>query len=84
MLRHLEIPVLTLNLQDPLLRLSGRHPRQTGGSFHLALPSGDKHCPPRAWDILRHVSFNVVVQRLLMYKREATYVTFMGFRIRIA
>ena len=32
MLRHLEIPGVSLNLQDPLLRLTGRHPRQTGGT----------------------------------------------------
>ena len=31
MLAHLEIPGMSLNLQDPLLRLTGIHPRQTGG-----------------------------------------------------
>ena len=30
MLVHLEIPGMSLNLQDPLLRLTGIHPRQTG------------------------------------------------------
>ena len=28
---HVEIPGMSLNLQDPLLRLTGIHPRQTGG-----------------------------------------------------
>ena len=28
---HVEIPDMSLNLQDPLLRLTGIHPRQTGG-----------------------------------------------------
>ena len=31
MLVHVEIPDMSLNLQDPLLRLTGFHPRQTGG-----------------------------------------------------
>ena len=31
MLVHVEIPGMSLNLQDPLLRLTGIHPRQTGG-----------------------------------------------------
>ena len=31
MLVHVEIPDMSLNLQDPLLRLTGIHPRQTGG-----------------------------------------------------
>ena len=31
MLVHVEIPDMSLNLQDPLLRLMGIHPRQTGG-----------------------------------------------------
>ena len=31
MLVHMEIPGVSLNLQDPLLRLTGIHPRQTGG-----------------------------------------------------
>ena len=31
MLVHVEIPGMSLNLQDPLLRLRGIHPRQTGG-----------------------------------------------------
>ena len=31
MLVHMEIPGMSLNLQDPLLRLTGIHPRQTGG-----------------------------------------------------
>ena len=30
MLVHVEIPGMSLNLQDPLLRLTGIHPRQTG------------------------------------------------------
>ena len=42
-LRHLEIPEVSLNLQVPLLRLTGRHARHTSGSFQIALPSGDKH-----------------------------------------
>ena len=28
---HVEIPGMSLKLQDPLLRLTGIHPRQTGG-----------------------------------------------------
>ena len=31
MLVHVEIPGMSLNLQDPLLRLTCIHPRQTGG-----------------------------------------------------
>ena len=31
MLVHVEIPGMSLNHQDPLLRLTGIHPRQTGG-----------------------------------------------------
>ena len=31
MLVHVEIPGMSLNLQDPLLRLTGIHPRPTGG-----------------------------------------------------
>ena len=31
-LEHLEIPGVSLNLQDPLLRLTGIRPRQTGGT----------------------------------------------------
>ena len=31
MLVHVEIPGMSLNLQDPLLRLTGIHPRQTCG-----------------------------------------------------
>ena len=31
MLVHVEIPDISLNLQDPLLRLKGIRPRQTGG-----------------------------------------------------
>ena len=31
MLVHVEIPDMSLNLQDPLLRPTGIHPRQTGG-----------------------------------------------------
>ena len=31
MLVHVEIPGMSLNLQDPLLRLTGIHQRQTGG-----------------------------------------------------
>ena len=31
MLVHVKIPDMSLNLQDPLLRLTGIHPRQTGG-----------------------------------------------------
>ena len=31
MLVHVEIPGMSLNLLDPLLRLTGIHPRQTGG-----------------------------------------------------
>ena len=31
MLVHVEIPGMSLNLHDPLLRLTGIHPRQTGG-----------------------------------------------------
>ena len=30
-LAHVEIPGMSLNLQDPLFRLTGKHPRQTGG-----------------------------------------------------
>ena len=32
MLRQVKISGLSLNLQDPLLRLTGIHPRQTGGT----------------------------------------------------
>ena len=31
MLVHVEIPDMSLNLQDPLLRLTGIHTQQTGG-----------------------------------------------------
>ena len=31
MLVHVDIPGMSLNLQDPLLRLTGIQPRQTGG-----------------------------------------------------
>ena len=33
MLVHVEIPDMSLNLQDPILRLTGIHPRQTGGTL---------------------------------------------------
>ena len=34
-LAHVEMPGMSLNLQDPLLRLTGIHPRQTGGPYSV-------------------------------------------------
>ena len=37
MLVHVQIPGMSINLQDPLLRLTGIHPRQTGGPLTYKL-----------------------------------------------
>ena len=43
---HVEIPGMSLDLQDPLLRLTGIHPRQTGGPllarFLLCAQEGER------------------------------------------
>ena len=70
MLVHVEIPGMSLNLQDPLLRLTGIHPRQTGGPllarFLLTAQEGERRAysspgPAGVFGRLKLLFYNLIL-----------------------